>query len=205
MKVHNLLAASLVAGLLTGCSGEKLFPTPYMFAILAGPGAGMVSPGVNVAVKDAEHRVDITIDGQPFTSYLWASQPAQAHPLPAHLARRHHAHARQPAPARRTHRPSPPHRTLVQLLQRQQHRLLEQLRRHQARRPRQVRLHRPRSHRLCQKRPRLRRTHHRIHLVSRVRRSNPRQPTSNRPSSTRPRATSSPNSPSTASPPAPSI
>jgi hypothetical protein len=71
MKVHKLLAASLVAGALMGCSGEKMLPTPYMFAILAGPAAGVVSPGVNVAVKDAEHRVDITIDGQPFTSYLW--------------------------------------------------------------------------------------------------------------------------------------
>jgi hypothetical protein len=27
--------------------------------------------GVAVMVKDAEHRVDVTVDGKPFTSYLW--------------------------------------------------------------------------------------------------------------------------------------
>jgi hypothetical protein len=41
-----------------------------MFAILAAPLAA-VGRGVQVEVKDAEHRVDIAIDGKPFTSYLW--------------------------------------------------------------------------------------------------------------------------------------
>ncbi len=104
-----------------------------------------------------------------------ADQPAQAHPLPAHRARRHHPHPRQSAPARRAHRPSPPRRPLVQLLQRQQLRLLEQLRRHQARGPHPLRLHRPRPHRLHKERPHLRRTRHRIHLGSRLRRPLRRQ------------------------------
>ena len=158
--------------------------------------------GVAVTVNEAAHRVDIAIDGQPFTSYLW--QTNQRKPILYRSSRpTDHAHPRQSAPARRTHRPSPPRRPLVQLLQRQQHRLLEQLRRHQARGPRQIRLHRPRPHRLFQERPHLRRARHRIHLVP-----PPTSPlsaaTSSRPSSTRPRVTSSPGSPSRASPPAPS-
>ena len=70
MRLGNLLAIGLVAAVLTGCAGEKL-PTPYMFAILAGPSGVIAAPGVSVAVKDADHRVDVTIDGKPFTSYLW--------------------------------------------------------------------------------------------------------------------------------------
>src|ERR1017187_3411303 len=70
MSMSKLLAVSLLAGTVMGCSGGRL-PTPYMFAILAGPGGVMGAPGVNVAVKEADHRVDITIDGKPFTSYLW--------------------------------------------------------------------------------------------------------------------------------------
>lgn len=70
MRMYKLLAAALAAGVAIGCAGQK-FPAPYMFAILAGPTAAMTKPHVDVVVKNAEHRVDITIDGQPFTSYLW--------------------------------------------------------------------------------------------------------------------------------------
>ena len=31
------------------------------------------APGVAVTVNESAHRVDIAIDGQPFTSYLWAT------------------------------------------------------------------------------------------------------------------------------------
>ncbi|HEV2646067.1 MAG TPA: PmoA family protein [Acidobacteriaceae bacterium] len=45
------------------------------FALALAAGGTMVSAqgkaGVKIDVKDAEHRVDITVDGQPFTSYLW--------------------------------------------------------------------------------------------------------------------------------------
>ena len=51
MRLGNLLAIGLVAAVLTGCAGEKL-PTPYMFAILAGPSGVIAAPGVSVAVKD---------------------------------------------------------------------------------------------------------------------------------------------------------
>jgi hypothetical protein len=70
MSLSKLLAVALGAGVLVSCSDARM-PTPYMFAILVGPGAGTVPPGVDVSVKDAEHRVDISIDGKPFTSYLW--------------------------------------------------------------------------------------------------------------------------------------
>ena len=67
MRMFKLVATGLVAGAMMGCSNAK-FPTPYMFTALAGV-AG--APGVGVTVNDAAHRVDITIDGKPFTSYLW--------------------------------------------------------------------------------------------------------------------------------------
>ncbi len=79
MSMFRLMAMGLVASVLLGCSGEKLLPTPYMFAILAGPAAAATAPGVSVVVKDAERRVDITIDGKPFTSYLW--QAGQRKPI----------------------------------------------------------------------------------------------------------------------------
>ena len=48
-------------------------------AVLIGTGAGVLmdpaaaanGKGVQLTVKEAERRVDVTIDGQPFTSYMW--------------------------------------------------------------------------------------------------------------------------------------
>jgi hypothetical protein len=54
-----------------GCKMEK-FPTPYMFTALAAQVAA-TNTGVAVNVNDSAHRVDVTIDGAPFTSYLWAT------------------------------------------------------------------------------------------------------------------------------------
>jgi hypothetical protein len=51
MSLHRLVAFLMLSGL-----------TPMMHAATA---------GVAVAKNDAEHRVDVTIDGKPFTSYLW--------------------------------------------------------------------------------------------------------------------------------------
>ena len=51
MSLHRLVALVMLAGL-----------TPMVHA---------ASAGVAVVKNDAEHRVDVTIDGKPFTSYLW--------------------------------------------------------------------------------------------------------------------------------------
>jgi hypothetical protein len=51
MNPHRLVAALMLAGL-----------TPMVHA---------ASSGVSLVKNDAEHRVDVTIDGKPFTSYLW--------------------------------------------------------------------------------------------------------------------------------------
>ena len=43
-------------------------------AVVMGSAAGLVtadSKGVQLTVKEAERRVDVTIDGQPFTAYVW--------------------------------------------------------------------------------------------------------------------------------------
>lgn len=72
MRMSRLFAMTLVAGVALGCKIER-FPTPYMYTALAASVAAKTGPSVGVTVKDAEHRVDITIDGQPFTSYLWAT------------------------------------------------------------------------------------------------------------------------------------
>src|ERR1035437_7162858 len=72
MRMSRILAIDIVAGMALGCKIEK-FPAPYMYTALAAPVAAKVAPSVGVAVNEAAHRVDITIDGQPFTSYLWAT------------------------------------------------------------------------------------------------------------------------------------
>jgi hypothetical protein len=72
MRMSRILAIAIVAGMALGCKIEK-FPAPYMYTALAAPVAAKVAPSVGVAVNEAAHRVDITIDGQPFTSYLWAT------------------------------------------------------------------------------------------------------------------------------------
>jgi hypothetical protein len=44
------------------------------WAVMASAGSGLVSAdskGVQLTVKEAERRVDVTIDGQPFTAYVW--------------------------------------------------------------------------------------------------------------------------------------
>ena len=47
---------------------------PIAFAALLACGLpGLAQKGVVVKTDDAAHRVDITIDGAPFTSYLWAT------------------------------------------------------------------------------------------------------------------------------------
>jgi hypothetical protein len=51
MSLHRLVVLAMLAGL-----------TPMMRA---------ASPGVSLVRNDAEHRVDVTVDGKPFTSYLW--------------------------------------------------------------------------------------------------------------------------------------
>jgi hypothetical protein len=70
MRLYKAVALALAAGTAIGCSGEKI-ATPYMFAAFAGAVEGNAATGVKVDVKQAEHRVVITIDGKPFTSYLW--------------------------------------------------------------------------------------------------------------------------------------
>lgn len=55
MSMSKVLAAMLMA-------------TAASFAHAAGSSA---SQGIGVRVNDAEHRVDVTVDGKPFTSYLW--------------------------------------------------------------------------------------------------------------------------------------
>src|SRR6188508_1572749 len=49
-----------------------------LWAVVAAVGIGCAagllaadSKGVQVTVKEAERRVDVTVDGQPFTSYVW--------------------------------------------------------------------------------------------------------------------------------------
>ena len=49
-----------------------------LWAVIAGAGIGAAArplagsdKGVQVTVKEAERRVDVTIDGQPFTAYVW--------------------------------------------------------------------------------------------------------------------------------------
>ncbi len=41
--------------------------------VFAGIGSSAVAQGVQVVAKEAEQRVDITLDGRPFTSYIWPS------------------------------------------------------------------------------------------------------------------------------------
>lgn len=72
MRMSKILAVSIVAAMALGCKIEK-FPTPYMYTALASSVAAKTAPGVGVAVNEAAHRVDITVDGRPFTSYLWAT------------------------------------------------------------------------------------------------------------------------------------
>lgn len=57
MRTSRALAVGLVATAMM-----SIQPTPLMAA---------PAKGVSVVTHDAAHRVDVTVDGQPFTSYLW--------------------------------------------------------------------------------------------------------------------------------------
>jgi hypothetical protein len=70
MKLYSALALTLAAGGAMACAQGKI-DAPHTTALLAGAAAAKAAPGVKVNVNDAEHRVDITIDGKPLTSYLW--------------------------------------------------------------------------------------------------------------------------------------
>jgi hypothetical protein len=63
--MHRLITFALMAGLTMGGKTEKLAKT----SMAESPGAA----GVKVVTDEAQHRVDITINGEPFTSYLWAT------------------------------------------------------------------------------------------------------------------------------------
>ena len=63
--MHRLIVLGLMVGLGTGCRAEGLLKTAVT--------AKLTASGVKVAVDEAQHRVDITVNGEPFTSYLWAT------------------------------------------------------------------------------------------------------------------------------------
>ena len=131
--------------------------------------------GVAVTVNSAAHRVNIAIDGAPFTSYLWATNQRKPilYPLIAPdgttLTR-----GNPPLPGERTDHPH--HAGLWFNYSNVNN--IDYWNNSDAIKPeapRPLRLHRPRPHRLRQQRPHLRRTRHRIHLVSRLRRPHRRQ------------------------------
>jgi len=70
MKLYKALPLVLAAGGVMAYA-QGMIETPHASALLAGATEQTAAPGVKVEVNDAEHRVDITIDGKPFTSYLW--------------------------------------------------------------------------------------------------------------------------------------
>jgi Methane oxygenase PmoA len=63
--MHRLITFALMAGLTIGGKTEELAKT----SMAESPGV----PGVKVVTDEAKHRVDVTINGEPFTSYLWAT------------------------------------------------------------------------------------------------------------------------------------
>jgi hypothetical protein len=63
--MHRLITLTLMAGLAMSCKTEEL----AKISMTESPGA----PGVKVVTNEAQHRVDVTINGEPFTSYLWAT------------------------------------------------------------------------------------------------------------------------------------
>ena len=54
-------------------SMSKLLAAAFMSGAMISAQAAVGTPakGVAVVVNEAAHRVDVTVDGQPFTSYLW--------------------------------------------------------------------------------------------------------------------------------------
>ena len=88
--------------------------------------------GVQVVANDSGKRVDITIDGKPFTSYIYPDTIEEAGALSDSHVGGTVGDARLPAraAAARARRPSAPRRPLVQPWRRERSRLLEQLLRH---------------------------------------------------------------------------
>ena len=121
--------------------------------------------GVTVTTNESAHRVDIAIDGAPFTSYLWPTNQRKPilYPLLAPdgttLTR-----GNPPLPGERTDHPH--HAGLWFNYSNVNN--IDYWNNSDAIKPEaraKLRLHRPRPHRLLQKRRHLRRTRHRIHLV----------------------------------------
>jgi hypothetical protein len=75
---------------------------------------------------EANRRVDITIDGQPFTSYIWPTTLKKPVLYPLITDEGVTVTRGYPlSPPRRARRPPPPRRPVVQLRQRQRLRFLE--------------------------------------------------------------------------------
>ncbi len=64
-----------MAVLWSSCSRPCLFASPRL--------SRSAAPGVQVVADEAQRRVDITIDGKPFTSYLVADHAEEAGALSA--------------------------------------------------------------------------------------------------------------------------
>ena len=114
---------------------------------------------IAVTANEAAKRVDVTIDGKPFTSYLWPSTQKKPVLYPLLSARGTAVCAWLPSRAAqgRAHRPPPPRRPLVQPWRRERFRLLEQLRGHHGRTRRAHGHHPSPSHRRGDGRERSRR------------------------------------------------
>lgn len=72
MRTYKMLGLAALASLVPGCKMDS-FPTPYMYTALAAQVAAVAKNGVTVNVNEAGHRVDVAIDGTPFTSYMWGN------------------------------------------------------------------------------------------------------------------------------------
>ena len=105
-----------------------------LLASFGGTAALRAAGGVEVKVNEAAKRVDVTIDGKPFTSYIWPATAEEAGALPAAHGEGHARHARLSARSAQggARRPSASRRAVAEPRRRQRPRLLEQLRRHQA-------------------------------------------------------------------------
>ena len=125
--------------------------------------------GVAVTVNSAAHRVDIAIDGAPFTSYLWATN--QRKPILYPLIAPDGATLTRGIPPLPGERTDHPHHAGLWFNYSNVNNL-DFWNNSDAIKPeaRPLRLHRPRPIFSDQQRPHLRRTRHRIHLVSRLRR-----------------------------------
>ena len=117
----------------TSTAPSRLAPAP----IDAPPPTQAAGRGRRAAARHAasdpgsQPRVDVLIDGKPFTSYIWPTTLKKPVLYPLRPATgRGDAGLSARAAAGRARRPSPSRRALVQLRRRERPRLLEQLRRH---------------------------------------------------------------------------